>query len=322
MKTLLCSLFAFALLGGPLLAEAQGVTYLWSTGDTTATIDVTPSVTTTYYVTISNGITSCTDSVTVTVGPPITPPVFATCPADITSGGGAVSWPEPVADDNCYAPVTVTQTAGPANGSVFPEGTTTVTYTATDTTGQSTTCSFTVTVNAPCPVPTALASFPASNGVILSWFDDPEHLGVQIKGRRVGDPFFATLQTTASSQAIGGLTPGTSYEWKARAKCLDGDLSGFSPLETFTTLSLRDAEPAPRLTLHPNPSSTVVELDWLGLGREADLRITDLAGRTLLARTEPGTGYLDLDVSAWSSGIYLVTLAGPAGVQTQKLVVE
>jgi gliding motility-associated-like protein len=39
----------------------------WSTGDTTPSITVTPDTTTTYYVTVSNGITSCTDSVMVTV---------------------------------------------------------------------------------------------------------------------------------------------------------------------------------------------------------------------------------------------------------------
>jgi hypothetical protein len=44
-------------------------TYLWSTGATTPTISLTPTQTTTYYVTVSNGITSCTDSVTVTVVP-------------------------------------------------------------------------------------------------------------------------------------------------------------------------------------------------------------------------------------------------------------
>ena len=37
---------------------------LWSTGDTTATINVAPTVTTTYYCTKSNGIYSVTDSVT------------------------------------------------------------------------------------------------------------------------------------------------------------------------------------------------------------------------------------------------------------------
>ena len=44
--------------------------YSWSTGDTTASIDVSPSQTTTYSVTVSNGISSCTDSVTVSVSSP------------------------------------------------------------------------------------------------------------------------------------------------------------------------------------------------------------------------------------------------------------
>jgi surface protein len=44
-------------------------TLAWSTGDTTSSINVTPTQTTTYYCTVSNGISSCTDSVTVTVNP-------------------------------------------------------------------------------------------------------------------------------------------------------------------------------------------------------------------------------------------------------------
>ena len=41
--------------------------YSWSTGDTSSTITVSPSQTTTYSVTVDNGTTVCTDSVTVTV---------------------------------------------------------------------------------------------------------------------------------------------------------------------------------------------------------------------------------------------------------------
>ena len=44
-------------------------TYSWSTGETSPTISPTPTVTTTYYVTVNNGINSCQDSVTVTVLP-------------------------------------------------------------------------------------------------------------------------------------------------------------------------------------------------------------------------------------------------------------
>ena len=56
--------------------------YLWSTGDTTASINVTPTQTTTYYVTISNGIHSCVDSVTVRVSPKIFIPNMEVCQGD------------------------------------------------------------------------------------------------------------------------------------------------------------------------------------------------------------------------------------------------
>jgi uncharacterized protein (TIGR02145 family) len=43
------------------------ISYRWSTGDTTATINVSPSQSTTYYVTVSNGISTCADSVRINV---------------------------------------------------------------------------------------------------------------------------------------------------------------------------------------------------------------------------------------------------------------
>jgi hypothetical protein len=58
------------------------------------------------------------------------------------------TWSAPIGSDNCPG-ATTTQTAGPASGSVFPVGTTTVTYTVNDAHGNSTSCSFTVTVLTP-----------------------------------------------------------------------------------------------------------------------------------------------------------------------------
>jgi hypothetical protein len=55
---------------------------LWSTGDTTSTITVSPTQTTTYYVTVSNGIHSCVDSVNVRVSPKIFVPDMAVCQGD------------------------------------------------------------------------------------------------------------------------------------------------------------------------------------------------------------------------------------------------
>ena len=55
---------------GPQVFQGYGLyNYLWSTGDTTATLTVSPGVTTTYVVTVSDtcGMPSQTDSITVTV---------------------------------------------------------------------------------------------------------------------------------------------------------------------------------------------------------------------------------------------------------------
>ncbi|AVR46132.1 hypothetical protein C7S20_13175 [Christiangramia fulva] len=73
------------------------------------------------------------------------------CPDNIDTNvdggicGAAVEFTAPQGMDNS-GNVTVEQTAGPASGEVFPVGTTTVTFTATDEAGNTAECSFTVTV--------------------------------------------------------------------------------------------------------------------------------------------------------------------------------
>ena len=78
-----------------------------------------------------------------------TPPVVSGCPADISANNDAatcsavVNWTAPTFTDNCSSPVVV---ASHNPGDTFPAGTTLVTYTATDNCGNSTTCTFNITV--------------------------------------------------------------------------------------------------------------------------------------------------------------------------------
>jgi uncharacterized repeat protein (TIGR01451 family) len=101
----------------------------------------------TYSATDTEGNTaSATQAVTVIDN---TPPVLA-CPANMTleatcPSGAIGTWTAPVATDNCAGAVT-TQTSGPASGSVFAVGSTTVGYSATDAAGNHASCAFTVTV--------------------------------------------------------------------------------------------------------------------------------------------------------------------------------
>ncbi len=80
-----------------------------------------------------------------------TQPPLITCPANITASndpnqcGAVVNYPAPTVSDNC--PMIGAPVCSPASGSFFPRGTTTVTCTVADMSGNTATCSFTVRVN-------------------------------------------------------------------------------------------------------------------------------------------------------------------------------
>ncbi len=89
-----------------------------------------------------------TCNATVTVVDNILPVI--SCPANTAVGTGVacnatVNYTTPSGTDNCTP--TTTRTAGLASGSSFPLGVTTNTFRVTDASGNSATCSFTVTVN-------------------------------------------------------------------------------------------------------------------------------------------------------------------------------
>lgn len=120
---------------------APVVTYSHASGSTF------PVGTTTVTATATNSCGTVTCSFTVTVVDNQAP--VLTCPANInaTAVGACTAVVNYTvnATDNCPG-VTVTRIAGPASGSAFPIGTTTVTHRATDAAGNSSICSFTVTV--------------------------------------------------------------------------------------------------------------------------------------------------------------------------------
>ncbi len=106
-----------------------------------------------------------TKSFTVTVVDNQNPTI--TCPSNISVGaistlGAVVNYTAPVGTDNCSGAIT-TRIAGPASGSTFPIGTTTVTHRVTDAAGNTTTCSFTVTVVSAAPVINCPANISVGN---------------------------------------------------------------------------------------------------------------------------------------------------------------
>ncbi|MBI2301280.1 MAG: HYR domain-containing protein [Armatimonadetes bacterium] len=131
------------------------------------------TTTVTWTATDDAGNTSTDHQVVVVVD--TTPPVLAGVPADIggveqTSAAGAVvTWAAPTATDVCDAAPGVK--CSPASGSTFPLGATTVTVTASDASGNSSTATFEVkVVDTTAPSITAPASITVNEG-------DPVNLG-------------------------------------------------------------------------------------------------------------------------------------------------
>ncbi len=96
----------------------------------------------------SGNSSTCTFTITVEDNDP----PYLSCPFDIVKNtdpglcSAITTWSAPTTHDNCDVP-TLMQTGGPANGAAFPKGTTIVSFKSTDASGNSTTCSFSVTVN-------------------------------------------------------------------------------------------------------------------------------------------------------------------------------
>ncbi len=105
------------------------------------------NTTLTYSATDAHGNTSSATQVVTVVDN--TPPMI-TCPASIIAdfnpavNGAVVTFAAPVGTDNCAS--NTTQTAGLPSGATFPTGTTTNTFTVTDASGNTASCSFKVTV--------------------------------------------------------------------------------------------------------------------------------------------------------------------------------
>ncbi len=127
--------------------DACGIASLAIDIDTFDCSDVGPNNVTLTVTDVNGNVSTCVAVVTVV---DVTDPIIS-CPADIVTDTNAgvcdaiVTFPDAIAFDECGID-TVVQTAGLPSGSVFPLGVSTIEFTATDVNGNTSVCSFTITV--------------------------------------------------------------------------------------------------------------------------------------------------------------------------------
>lgn len=145
-----------------------------------------------------------------------TQPPHVTCPANVVQAndsgqcGAIVNYPPAVAIDNCSG---VTVTYSQAAGTFFPVGTTTVTVTATDGSGNTDSCSFTVTVND--VEPPVISNISANPDVL--WPPNHQMKSVSIDYTVTDNcpGVITSVLTVTSNQPINGTGDGnTNTDWQ------------------------------------------------------------------------------------------------------------
>jgi hypothetical protein len=134
-----------------------------------------------------------------------TPPVISNMPANITvtanlPGGANVFWASPTALDLVDGSVAVT--CVPPSGSLFPIGTTTVTCTAKDIRNNTSSETFTVTVNLAAPKPCVTLS----PGEL--WPPNHKMVPIDVDVTVPGQPATCTVTSVTSSEPVTGQTYG------------------------------------------------------------------------------------------------------------------
>ena len=190
----------------------------------------TTPVTCTAVVTSGNSNSnSCSFNVTVndTTKPTIT------CPANITTNAcSAVVTFAPTVTDNCPG---VTYSCTPASGSVFAQGTNTVTCTATDTSGNTASASFKVIVTATAPgAPCSPKATAGTKQVVLTWTASsgtaPITYTVYRSTNLLGVGGYTSIASgiTSLTYTNTGLTTGTTYYYYITATNCKGTSSNSS----------------------------------------------------------------------------------------------
>ena len=292
------------------------------------------------------GFATCTFQVTVRD----TQPPVITCPANISVFndpglcGAKISF-TPTATDNCSK---VTVTTSPASGSFFPVGTTTVTATATDSSGNSSTCTFNVKVtdNEP-PVISALATSPNS-----LW--PPNH-----KWRLVTVNYTSTdncgvvscgLGVTSNQPGNGHGDGNTSPDWQVvddhhvrlRAEraggmgartytisvtCTDqyGNSSKKSatvgvPHHVIITMNPGHGHTTVHVSPNPSPDNFTLRIETTETIEKINVKVIDLSGRILEARSNL-TGDQVLRIgNNLRPGVYFVQLQQGTEIKQIKLL--
>ncbi|MFN0033607.1 MAG: choice-of-anchor V domain-containing protein [Saprospiraceae bacterium] len=222
-----------------------------------------------------------------------------TCPAGIhVCGANIVEYLSATALDNCGltgAPILV---SGPSSGSAFAEGTTVIVYQATDVSGNTSTCSFSIVVDVVADI------------LIDSVFNDMNGQGVggiyvtlvgqggyTYSWNKDGQPFASTEDLEGLNAGIYGFT----------VTDLNGCTSALAPITITNSVGTSEPGAIGSVRLWPNPAQSAIQLEIIDLDVIAAC-IVDLRGSLV---REIGASELlgEIEIGQLPEGLYCLKIA-------------
>ncbi|TND07844.1 MAG: hypothetical protein FD123_2834 [Bacteroidetes bacterium] len=241
-----------------------------------------------------------------------------TCPIDISSCSPVVSGLTASASDMCSGIDSLTYTltgattgsgTGDASGTTFNIGSTIVTYTATDSSGNSSTCNFTVTVN-PLPVLTVSAS---STTVCVS--DGPVALTGTPAGGTWSGP--GVTGSTFNPATAGTGTQTATYSYTDSNGCTNtADLV----ITVNACVGVVEIAGINGLQVYPNPTQGNLQIVLGAEYAKVDLRIAQINGQIVQQEQFSKTSSISMSLENLATGIYFLTINADDQVRTVKLI--
>ncbi|MEZ4961322.1 MAG: M43 family zinc metalloprotease [Saprospiraceae bacterium] len=236
------------------------------------------------------------------------------CPINIaTNACNGVAYAAPTASDNCGVS-SLDLVEGFQSGEVFPLGETMVTWRATDGSGNSADCSFTVTVENTLDI--------AFNGVTNA---TPGMADGIIHYLVSGGVLPYTFSWSKDGQPMPGFDPG--HAAAGNYSLLVTDAKGCTAALTDIVVDIVNAvvenSRVENILVYPNPTEDFLHVKTNAPLEVLGLRLVDVSGKVQLSEAYKGSflGERILDVSGFSQGIYWLQILVENKVHWRKIAI-
>jgi hypothetical protein len=164
--------------------------------------------------------------------------------------------------------------------------------------------------------------------VTLSWKQATGAKAYEVNYRKLGNTNWIKINTNKVNVTLTSLTPNTTYEWRVKSLCSENPIitSAYSVVDQFTTdpfkVDMSENLAMPGVVIYPVPASDYITLT-LQNAANASVIIRDVIGKMMYqANCSKENGTMEVDVSDWLNGLYIVEVKTKSYSVNRKLLIN